>query len=154
MDTDKQPQPTRIDLWLWAVRLFKTRSLAGEACRNSRVRVNGRISKPSRRIKAGDRVAVAQANDLVRELEVLSPISKRVGASIAIRCYEDHTSSEAIARAAEVASRNRSRPQRERGSGRPTKRQRRDIEKLMEESARQDEGLALFAKAARKKRKR
>ena len=81
---------TRIDKWLWAVRLFPTRTSAGDACSGGRVRVNGVPSKPSTTVRVGDRVtAFAQGRD--RILEVVVIIDKRVGASVAVGCFVDHS---------------------------------------------------------------
>jgi len=118
----------RVDSWLWAIRLFKTRSSAATACKGGHVSVNGRTAKPAAKVTAGDRVE-ARANSLRRELEVVDPIDKRVGAAIALTCYIDHAppppptpSGGSHVPAADAV--------RERGAGRPTKRDRRQIDRL------------------------
>ena len=73
---------TRVDRWLWAVRLYKTRSAATTACRGGHVRVNGVAAKPATPLRAGDRVA-AVVGDRLRVLEVVQVIDKRVGAAVA-----------------------------------------------------------------------
>lgn len=115
----------RIDQWLWAVRLFKTRSAATAACNNGEVRVDGGSVKPARRVKVGEQVDVKR-RDHVATYEVVRLIKKRVGAPIAVECYIDHTPErptrdhvgDALAGV------------RDRGAGRPTKRDRRQIERL------------------------
>lgn len=114
----------RVDQWLWGVRLFKTRSLATEACRGGHVRVNGVAAKAATPVRAGDRVE-AQVHGRERVLEVVGLVDKRVGAPVAATCYVDHsppppTPEEALA-AIFV---------RDAGAGRPTKRQRRDLDRM------------------------
>ena len=112
----------RVDRWLHAVRALKTRSAAAEACRGGHVKVNGRAARPSTQVKVGDRVVLRGVRD--RDLEVVRLIDKRVGASVAAECYVDHTSpAPEQVRAPEPF-------QRERGSGRPTKKDRRQLDRL------------------------
>ena len=113
----------RVDQWLWAVRLAKTRSLAARACRAGHVSVDGARAKPATPVGPGARVEV-RGGERRREVVVLTTIVKRVGAAVAVTCYEDHSPPPpSRERAAPVA-------QRERGAGRPTKRQRREIDRL------------------------
>ncbi|MGJ5667513.1 RNA-binding S4 domain-containing protein [Rhodococcus aetherivorans] len=113
----------RVDSWTWAVRLFKTRSAAAAACRGGHVRVNDAPAKPSQPVKVGDevRVRVAGAERIVRVTQLLT---KRVGAPVAAQAYEDHSPppppKEILA----------SIPRRDRGTGRPTKRDRRELDRL------------------------
>jgi ribosome-associated heat shock protein Hsp15 len=81
---------TRVDRWLWAIRLYKTRSLATDACRGGHVRVNGAPAKPATNVKVGDRVE-AQAYGRQRIFEVVEVIDKRVSAPIAATCIIDHS---------------------------------------------------------------
>ena len=114
----------RVDVWLWSVRVFKTRSAANSACQRKNVRVNGNIVKPSRIVIAGDRV-VAKTAQSVRTLEVVKTPKKRVGAPVAAEAYIDH-SPPPEPRAVRLAP-----PAiREPGTGRPTKRDRRQIDKF------------------------
>ncbi|MDX6233601.1 MAG: ribosome-associated heat shock protein Hsp15 [Nocardioidaceae bacterium] len=114
---------TRIDRWLWAVRLSKTRSDATALCKSGHVDVNGRAAKPATTIAAGDRIE-ARLHGEHRTFEVVQVIDKRVGAPIALECYVDHTPPPPPKdESAPVAAR-------ERGAGRPTKRDRRDIDRL------------------------
>jgi ribosome-associated heat shock protein Hsp15 len=114
----------RVDRWLWAVRLCRTRSMAAEACRGGHVRVNGRPAKPSSPVRVGDRVE-ARLNRRDRIAEVTRIIDKRVGAPIAAECYVDHSPPPPEIPDLPVARRDR-------GSGRPTKRERRQLEKWLQ----------------------
>lgn len=111
----------RVDQWLWSVRLYKTRTAAMDACRGGHVRVNGVPAKPSTHVRPGDRVA-ARAAGRDRALEVVHAIAKRVSAAEAAACLVDHTprtepKEELVFR-------------RDRGSGRPTKRERRRLDRF------------------------
>lgn len=113
----------RIDSWLWAVRVYKTRSAATTGCRAGHVRVNGDRAKAAQSVRAGDEVRVRIAG-FDRVLIVRQTISKRVGAPIAALAAEDRTPARpAPEHVASFAVRDR-------GAGRPTKRERRDIERL------------------------
>ena len=81
---------TRIDRWLCAVRLAKTRPLATRLCEGGHVLVNGSPAKPSTKVRAGDRVE-ARIADRERVVEVVRPIDSRVGAAVAATCYVDHS---------------------------------------------------------------
>jgi len=109
-----------VDVWLWAVRIYKTRSAATAACRGGHVRVNRAAAKASTPVKVGSRVEAFV--ERLRILEVAAVIDKRVGAAVAATCLVDH-SPPAPKRAPRVAVR-------ERGTGRPTKRERRDLDRL------------------------
>jgi len=120
----------RIDKWLWAVRIFKTRSDAAEACRTNRVTIGGSYTKPSREVKAGDVVTVRKTI-VTYTYRVLAPVSSRVGAKLVPEYAEDLTPQ------SERDKLNIPKEtifiQRDRGTGRPTKRERRQIDTLMEE---------------------
>lgn len=113
----------RIDVWLWAVRIAKTRSLAATWCRSGRARINGVKVKPASTVRVGDRVEVR--TDRERVLVVVALVPRRVGAPEAAAAYLDE-SPPPPPREAYLA------PQavRDRGAGRPTKRQRREIDRL------------------------
>jgi ribosome-associated heat shock protein Hsp15 len=116
---------TRIDRWLCAVRLVKTRPLATRLCEGGHVLVNGSPAKPSTRVRAGDRVEAFIA-DRERVIEVVRPIESRVGAPAAAACYEDHSPPvvpEAVPGAGPGIVRIR-------GEGRPGKRLRRELDRL------------------------
>ena len=114
---------TRIDVWLWSVRLFKTRSLATKAVTGGHIRLNGDPVKPAHTIRPGDRVTVKEPG-WTREFEVVELLSKRVGAPIARKAYVDHSPERPAFHNVPVAKRDR-------GAGRPTKKDRRAIDKLM-----------------------
>jgi ribosome-associated heat shock protein Hsp15 len=113
----------RIDQWLWSARLVKTRSDAASACRAGHVRVNGKTAKPSSPVTAGDRVE-ARLGKRERIVVVTRAITKRVGASIAADCLVDH-SPPPPERPPDLAF-----AERDPGAGRPTKRDRRQIDRL------------------------
>ena len=114
---------TRVDRWLWAVRLYKTRSAANAACSGGHVSVNGIPAKPATQVHVGDRVH-ARVAQRERELEVVKVIDKRVGAPAAAEAMVDHSPP--------PPPRELTAPPltRDPGTGRPTKRDRRAIDKI------------------------
>jgi len=114
-------ESTRVDRWLWAVRLSRTRPDAAAACRGGHVRVNDRPAKPSTTVSPGDEVR-ARVGDTTRVVEVVRVIQKRVGAADAATCFLDRTPAPPPDASSPVASRDR-------GAGRPTKRERRLLDK-------------------------
>ena len=136
----------RVDVWLWSVRLFKTRTQAGDACKKGQVEVNGQRVKPSRQVREGDEIVVDKG-PLVRTVAVKETLTRRVGAKEVPNFLEDRTPEEAWERAAEIRRRNREGAIAwDEGAGRPTKKDRRDLEELMEESEKKE---AHFRKLAR-----
>lgn len=131
----------RIDKWLWCVRLFKTRSTAAEACKSGRVMVNGMPAKPSREVKAGDEVSVRKMPAVYR-FKVLDTPRSRQPAREVPKYMTDITPPEELEKV-EIAMMGRGFMQRDRGAGRPTKRERRDIDDLREEFAWSDDELDL-----------
>lgn len=113
----------RADAWIWSVRLTKTRSQAATACRGGHVRVNGDRVKPAYGLQTGDEVRLRHAGR-ERIVVVKQLVRKRVGAPVAVTCYVDN--SPPPPPRTETASV----PQRDRGAGRPTKRDRRELERL------------------------
>lgn len=111
---------TRVDRWVWAVRLYKTRSAATAACRGGRVHVNGARAKPAAQVTVGDTVR-ARTDDRERIVEVTRIIEQRVGAAVAADCLID--------RSPPPSPRESRPPERERGAGRPTKRDRRQLDR-------------------------
>jgi len=115
---------TRVDRWVWAVRLYKTRAAATTACRGGHVRVNGAAAKPATSVRVGDRVeAVVHAR--LRVLEVVRVIDKRVSAPLAAECVVDHSPP--------PPPRDEQVPPalaRDPGAGRPTKRDRRQLDRF------------------------
>lgn len=112
-----------MDRWLWGVRLLKTRSEATDACRAGHVRVNGKSAKPATPVRVGDRVQ-ALVHERERELEVVRVIDKRVSAAIAAECAVDHSPP--------PPPRDQVAPlsARDPGTGRPTKRDRRQLDRF------------------------
>ncbi|MFI5856935.1 RNA-binding S4 domain-containing protein [Streptomyces parvulus] len=127
-------ESVRVDSWIWAVRLIKTRSLGATACKGGHVRVNGDRVKPAHSLRVGDEVRLRHEGR-ERVVVVKRLIRKRVGAPVAVQCYVDNSPPppprEAVAPAGV----------RDRGAGRPTKRDRRDMERLR--------GLESLARARR-----
>lgn len=121
-------ESVRIDKWLWAVRVYKTRTDAAEACRGSAVRINGTIAKPSAKLRRGETVR-ARTKALTRTLQVLELTEKRVGAARVSEFLEDQTPESEYEAAREKSS--NARLFSHKGKGRPTKKDRRDIEKLI-----------------------
>lgn len=114
---------TRLDVWVWATRLTKTRALAATGCKNGHVRINNEKMKPSTPVKVGDMIRVySDAGEKI--VEVTKLINKRVGAPVAVTCYIDHTPPPPPKEERVIVA------QREHGTGRPTKRERRDLDKL------------------------
>ena len=111
-----------MDRWLWAVRLTKTRPDAAAACRGGHVRVNDRPAKPATTVSPGDEVR-ARVGDTTRVVEVVRVIQKRVGAADAATCFIDRTPAPPPEASIPVARRDR-------GAGRPTKRERRLMERF------------------------
>jgi ribosome-associated heat shock protein Hsp15 len=121
----------RIDKWLWAVRAFKTRSMASDACRTGKVVIAGQPVKPSRETRIGDEVEVRVGPQLTRTLRVKELLQNRVAAKLVPEYADDLTPPEAYERIKIISQLNYER--RDRGTGRPTKKQRRDIDRLKEE---------------------
>lgn len=119
--------PLRIDKFLWAVRIYKTRSLATEACNGNKVKIGGNSIKPSRQVKAGEEFTVTQGF-INRTYKVLALLEKRVSAKIVSQYIEDLTPQEEIDKL--KMERFTSYVQRYKGTGRPTKKERRLIEKV------------------------
>ena len=119
----------RIDKWLWAARIFKTRSLAADACKNGRVTFNGSTIKPSRMIKEGDTVHVKKS-PITYSFKVLKAIEQRVGAKLIPEIYENVTDPKQYELL--EMSRISGFVDRVRGTGRPTKKERRALDAFVE----------------------
>ena len=115
----------RIDKWLWAARVYKTRTLASDACKNGRISINGALAKPSRTVKVGDQVGVKKS-PITYTFRVLQAIEKRVGAKLLPEVFENITPPEQY----ELLEMNRISGfiDRARGTGRPTKKDRRALD--------------------------
>ncbi|MEE2814469.1 MAG: RNA-binding S4 domain-containing protein [Actinomycetota bacterium] len=121
-------KPVRVDSWLWAIRIYKTRSAATTACRAGHVRIGGERTKAAQTVKPGDEVRVRMSG-FDRILIVKQTLSKRVGAPVAVTAYEDRTPPREPSAMLAV---------RDRGAGRPTKRERREIDRLRGRDPRDD----------------
>jgi ribosome-associated heat shock protein Hsp15 len=121
-------EKVRVDKWLWSVRLFKTRTQATDACKAGDIQLAGRILKPSHLLQTGDRLQVRRQG-INYTIEVLRLLEKRVGAPIAQECFADHTPEEERMKFELWYSARAGRAEfRERGAGRPTKKERRMID--------------------------
>lgn len=123
MDEDSQP---RIDKWLWTVRIFKTRSQATEACKKGRVIIDDVQVKPSRAIKLSDVVTVRKP-PVIYTYRVTGFPTSRVGAKLVPEYLEDMTSPEELDK---LKINNAIFLQRDKGAGRPTKKERRELDKI------------------------
>ncbi len=115
----------RIDKWLWAARIYKTRTLAAEACKNGRITINGAQAKPSRTIKAGNEIGVKKP-PVTYTFRVLQPIERRVGAKLIPEILENITTPDQYELL--ELSRISGFVNRAKGTGRPTKKDRRAID--------------------------
>jgi ribosome-associated heat shock protein Hsp15 len=114
----------RLDKWLWAARVFKTRSLAGAACDGGKVDLNDQAAKPAKAVRPGDLVRVTLPQGRRRILKVVALDDRRGSAAVARALYEDLTPPEP------ARPRGATPPLRPPGAGRPTKRERRAIDRL------------------------
>lgn len=121
-------EAARIDKWLWAARIFKTRSIAADACKNGRVTIEGVNVKPSRVVKAGEVVAVRKP-PITYSFRILKTIEQRVGAKLLPEIYENVTTPDQY----ELLEMNRISGfvDRARGTGRPTKKDRRAMDEFL-----------------------
>lgn len=117
----------RLDKWLWSIRAFKTRSLATEACKGGRVKIEGVAAKASREVKIGD-ILEFKVGQLSKKIRVTQLLRNRVNATLAIQNYEDLTPPEEYERLQFINQMKTG--SRDRGTGRPSKKDRRDIDKL------------------------
>ena len=119
----------RIDKWLWAARIYKTRSIAADACKNGRVTFNGMNMKPSRTIKEGDVVSVKKP-PVIYSFKVLKAIEQRVGAKLLPEIYENVTDPKQY----ELLQMSRISGfiDRAHGTGRPTKKERRALDAFVD----------------------
>jgi ribosome-associated heat shock protein Hsp15 len=124
------PEKLRIDKYLWAIRAFKTRSIATEACKAGRVKSEGHTLKPSHIVKAGE-VFTVQKGIERRVIKVVGLLERRVDAKTAVTFYEDITPLEETHAYKSVF--HRPLLNRDRGTGRPTKKDRREIDDLLDD---------------------
>ncbi len=117
----------RIDKWLWAVRLYKTRTQAADACKGGKVKIEGVNAKPSREVKTGD-VIELNHNHIHRTVKVLVATKNRVAAKLVAGLMDDLTPAEEFEKLEMMKQLNQEK--RDRGAGRPTKKERRTIDRL------------------------
>jgi ribosome-associated heat shock protein Hsp15 len=120
-------EKTRIDKWMWAVRIFKTRSLATEACKKGKVTIDGVTIKPSREVKLNDKIDI-RVPPIIKSYRVKAISGKRMSAKLAVDYVEDITTQDQIDLL--NATKTFGFEKRQRGVGRPTKLDRRLIDKL------------------------
>lgn len=125
----KYQESARLDKWLWAARIFKTRSMAADACKNGRVTVGGANAKPSRTVKAGETISVKKP-PITYSFKILNAIETRVGAKLIPQVYEDATDPKQY----ELLEMSRISGfiDRARGTGRPTKKDRRAMDAFVD----------------------
>ncbi|PRD33422.1 UNVERIFIED_CONTAM: hslR [Trichonephila clavipes] len=123
----EEKEKLRIDKYLWAIRLFKTRSLATEACKAGRVKLKGQNVKPSAVVKVGDQYSIQKGIER-KVILVTGLLERRVDAKTAVQFYEDHTPVEETYGFKSVF--HAPVLKRDRGTGRPTKKDRREIDDL------------------------
>ena len=127
---DNEENIVRMDKWLWAARLFKTRSLATDAIKGGKVKIDGNPVKPSREVKEGDIIQV-QIDQLHKIVEVKTVVKNRVSAKQVPEVYNDLTPKEEYERIEFMHAYKAE--WRDRGAGRPTKKERRMIEKMKDD---------------------
>ena len=127
---DNEENIVRMDKWLWAARLFKTRSLAADAIKGGKVKIDGNPVKPSREVKEGDIIQV-QIDQLHKIVEVKTVVKNRVSAKQVPEVYNDLTPKEEYERIEFMHAYKAE--WRDRGAGRPTKKERRMIEKMKDD---------------------
>lgn len=127
-------EKSRLDLWLWSIRIVKTRALASTACRKGHVKLDGKNSKPAQTVLIGQ-IYKVKIGPLEKTLEVLNPIQKRVSSVEAMICYKDHTPTSEIDRANQIAKENRlNQIFNKENKGKPSRKERELMKKLREDS--------------------
>ena len=124
-----EKKTTRIDKWIWAVRIYKTRTMAKEACTGRKVKIDNKTVKASRMIQQGDIVQIRKGF-IKYEYKVLKIAEKRMGAKIVPNFMKDVTSEDELAKL--KASKSMYSKTRKKGEGRPTKKERRHMDKFRE----------------------
>ena len=120
-------QKVRVDKWMWSVRIFKSRTLATDACTGGKVQINGSNAKPSQNVQRGDILNIKK-DGFNLTYKVVDLIEKRVGAELAAPCYENLTPAEELNKHKDWYIANTVGEFRDKGTGRPTKRDRRSID--------------------------
>lgn len=123
----------RIDKWIWSVRLYKSRTIAADACKTGKVKLNGNNAKPAAMVVEGDKIELKK-NGFSLTFDVKKLLKSRVGAAIAVECYENTTPLEELNKYKNWFIGKTGSELRERGAGRPTKKERREIDEFKDES--------------------
>lgn len=124
-------EEVRLDKYLWAIRLCKTRSLASELIEGGKVKVNNLTTKPSKKVKVGEIYRVHK-DEIIKEIKVLKLLDKRLSASLVVNFYEELSSINLNENKKHQSAFFFSKIDREKGLGRPTKKERREIDKFGE----------------------
>ena len=122
-------EAVRLDIWLWSVRIFKTRALSAQACRKRNVTIRDTVVKASRQVRVGDEIAIKK-RFFTQSVRVVALLERRVGAKLVLSFCEDLTAEEEYEQARERARMVMKAPQRETGAGRPTKKDRRELDEI------------------------
>ena len=122
----------RVDKWLWNVRIFKSRSKATDACKKGRIRIGENAVKPSTLVKVGDKLDVRK-DGFFLEFLINELIPRRVSATLAQPCYDNITPEEELSKFKDWFVGKAPAERREKGAGRPTKRERREIDDYKDE---------------------
>lgn len=122
----------RVDKWLWNVRIFKSRSKATDACKKGRIKIGENSVKPSTMIKVGDKLDVRK-DGFFLEFQINELIPRRVSATLAQPCYDNVTPEEELNKFKDWFIGKAPAERREKGAGRPTKRERREIDDFKDE---------------------
>ena len=133
-------EKVRIDKWLWSVRIFKSRSISSDACRTNKVKINEKNVKPSYPVRVGERVHVYK-DGFNLTFEVVQLINKRVSATLAQPCYKNLTPEEELNKYKDWYIGKGAPERREKGAGRPTKRERREIDDFKDDFELWDDDL-------------
>ena len=126
-------EKVRVDRWLWSVRIFKSRSISTDACKTRKVKIDGKPLKPSYLLR-GDEILEVQKEGFNLIIKVVSLINKRVSAVLAAPCYENLTPEEELNKYKNWFIGKGSAEKREKGAGRPTKRERRELDEYKDDS--------------------
>lgn len=130
MSNQEKLQALRLDKWLWAVRLYKTRTLATEACKQGLIKVKNKPAKPSREIKVGDTITI-KIGPLLKKVQVEGLSARRLSAPLASDLITDLTSPEDYEKAKEQKYSIPLSTKKSKGTGRPTKKQRRALDEFL-----------------------
>lgn len=121
----------RVDKWLWCVRIYKSRAISTEACKGNHVFINGQLAKPSSNVRPGD-ILVVKKDGFNMQYAVIQLLKSRVGSPIALQSYTNNTPEDELKKYDDWYNRKTRSEFRDKGIGRPTKKDRRDIDRLKE----------------------